>query len=234
MAEHVEPHTADSGHKLNWLRAAVLGANDGIISVASIIAGIAGATSDLRTILIGGAAGLMAGAFSMAAGEYVSVSTQRDTEMALLEKERKELRDFPEAELEEITTIYKGKGLSDATARTVARELTAHDALAAHAEVELRIHPEELTSPSHAAIASFFSFLIGGIIPVIAIVIPPDNVRVTATFLAVLIALVVTGILSAWASGGSYRKVVMRVVLWGALAMAVTYGLGRLLGISGL
>ncbi len=234
MFEHIEAHGGGSGAKLNWLRAAVLGAGDGIISIASILVGVAGAVSDLRTILLGGVAGLMAGAFSMAAGEYVSVSSQRDTEEALLTKERGELEQYPEAEFEELKNIYKGKGLSHDTAHAVAHELTAHDALTAHAGAELKIDPNELTSPSHAAFASFISFMVGGVIPLIAIIVAPESIRILATFFAVVVALVITGILSAWASGAPYAKVILRVVLGGAIAMIVTYGVGRLFGVSGL
>ncbi len=233
-AAHSEPHGSGAVSQLNWLRAAVLGAGDGIISVASIIVGVAGAIADLRTILIGGVAGLLAGVFSMAAGEYVSVSSQRDTEKALLEKERGELRDFPDAELEELTGLYEQKGLSRATAKAVARELTLHDVFAAHAEAELKIDPKELTNPWHAALASALSFTAGGIIPLISIALPPEPLRVPVTFGAVFVALVVTGVLSAWASGASPVKVAIRVVLGGMLAMVVTYGIGKLFGVAGI
>ncbi len=231
---HREPHSSGAAAQLNWLRAAVLGAGDGIISVASIIVGVAGAIADLRTILIGGVAGLLAGVFSMAAGEYVSVSSQRDTEKALLEKERGELRDFPDAELEELTGLYEQKGLTRATASAVARELTLHDVFAAHAEAELKIDPKELTNPWHAALASALSFTAGGIIPLISIALPPEPLRVPVTFGAVFVALVITGVLSAWASGASPIKAAMRVVLGGMLAMVVTYGIGKLFGVAGI
>jgi vacuolar iron transporter family protein len=231
---HLEPHHGDVSSQLNWLRAAVLGANDGITSVASIIAGVAGAVTDARTILIAGVAGLMAGAFSMAAGEYVSVSSQRDTELALIEKERSELRDMPDVELEELTTIYEGKGLSRSTAEVVAKELTAHDALRAHLEAELHIDQQELTSPWQAALASFISFMVGGAVPLAAVILPSEAMRLPVTFIAVVIALAITGVLSAWMSGSSYFKVSLRVVLGGVVAMAFTYGVGRLFGVAGL
>lgn len=231
---HKEPHGSAGGAKLNWLRAAVLGADDGIISVASIVVGVAGAIADLRTILIGGIAGLLAGVFSMAAGEYVSVSSQRDTERVLLEKERGELRDFPNEELEELTGIYEQKGLSRATAAAVARELTAHDVFAAHAEAELKIDPHDLTNPWHAAIASALSFTAGGVIPLAAIILPPEPWRIAVTFAAVFVALVITGLLSAWASGANPVKVTVRVVAGGMLAMVVTYGIGKLFGVVGI
>ncbi len=234
MTKHIEPHADGSGSTLNWLRAAVLGANDGITSVASIVVGVAGAIADVRTVVISGVAGLLAGAFSMAAGEYVSVSSQRDTEMALLDKERAELRDMPEAELEELTHIYEDRGLSRATAESVARELTAHDALRAHAEAELKITPGQFTSPWQAAFASFVSFSVGGIIPLVSIILPPEAWRIPATFIAAIAAMAITGALSAWVSGSGYYKVILRVVLWGALAMAITYGIGRAFGVVGL
>ena len=172
--------------KLNWLRAGVLGANDGIISTAGIVVGVAAATAARGPILTAGIAGLVAGAVSMALGEYVSVSTQRDTEQALLSKERDELRDEPAAELDELAALYEAKGLSTATARTVAEELTDHDAFTAHAEVELGIDPEELTNPWHAALSSALSFTFGALLPLIAIILPPTALRIPVTFVAVL------------------------------------------------
>src|SRR5258708_7113226 len=151
---HHEPHTIKSTSKLNWLRAGVLGANDGIVSVAGLVVGVAGATTDRAPIFTAGLAGLVAGAVSMALGEYVSVWTQRDTELAALAQKKRELREYPEAGLAELTAIYQAKGLSLRTAQTVAKELTAHDPLAAHADAELGIDPESLTTPWHAAAAS--------------------------------------------------------------------------------
>jgi VIT1/CCC1 family predicted Fe2+/Mn2+ transporter len=170
----------------------------------------------------------------MAAGEYVSVSSQRDTEQALLEKERGELEQFPAEELEELTGLYEKKGLSRATAESVARELTARDAFAAHAEAELKIDPTELTSPWAAAVASALSFTAGGVIPLFAIALPPESSRIAVTFAAVFAALVITGVLSAWASGASTLKVTLRVVAGGMLAMVVTYGIGKLFGVAGI
>jgi len=231
---HHEVHIPGSGTKLNWLRAAVLGANDGIVSVAAIVVGIAGASDSLGYILTAGIAGLTAGALSMAVGEYVSVSSQRDTEKALLAKERRELRDEPEAELVELATIYEAKGLSKATAFTVAAELTAHDAYAAHAEAELHIDPNDLTNPWHAAYASALAFLAGAIIPLIAIVAPPASLRIPVTFAAVLAALVITGSLSAHIGGANKMRATLRVVVGGALAMAITFGIGKAFGVVGL
>ncbi len=234
MFVHHEQHTDSSGAKLNWLRAAVLGANDGIVSVAAIVVGIAGATNSSGFILTAGVAGLAAGALSMSVGEYVSVSTQRDTERALLEKERGELRDEPESELEELAALYRAKGLTESTARIVAKELTAHDAFAAHAEAELHIDPNDLTNPWHAAFASAAAFIAGAIIPLIAIVWPPASLRIPVTFIAVLVALAITGTLSAQAGGASRAKATLRVVMGGAIAMAVTFGIGKIFGVIGI
>lgn len=222
------------GSKLNWLRASVLGAQDGVVSVASIIMGVAGADGSTGVIFTAGLAGMVAGALSMAAGEYVSVSTQRDTERALIEKEKRELRDMPEQELEELAAIYRAKGLSDNTAHAVARELTAHDALAAHAEVELKIDPDDLTNPWHAAFASASSFIVGAIIPLLAVVFAPSNIHITVMVIAVVIVLIITGVLSAYAGGASKSVATVRVVLGGALAMAITYGAGVLFGAARL
>jgi len=221
-----------SNSMMNRLRAAVLGANDGIISNASIVVGVAGATADTRVILISGVAGLLAGAFSMAAGEYVSVSSQRDTEKALLEKERGELKDYPREEFEELKRLYREKGLSEETAATVASELSAHDEFLAHAEAELGIDPSDLTNPWQASLASFLSFSIGGAIPLAAILLPPASIRITVTFLSVLGALFITGYASARVSRAPYMRAIVRVVLGGALAMLVTYYVGTLIGVS--
>ena len=193
---HAEPHADSSNSRLNALRAAVLGANDGIVSVAGIVVGVAGATSSKAVILTAGIAGLVAGALSMAAGEYVSVSSQRDSERALLAKERTELHDYPKEELAELKGIYQAKGLSPKTAELVAKELTAHDAFAAHAEAELKIDPNDLNNPWDAALASAASFLIGAIIPLLTIMIAPTRINVPVTFISVLVALTLTGYLS--------------------------------------
>lgn len=231
---HHELHEGGAGSKLNWLRAAVLGANDGIVSVASIVVGVAGASNSAGFILTAGVAGLVAGALSMAVGEYVSVSTQRDMERALLEKERLELATVPDEELEELAGIYEAKGLSRETAHKVAEELTAHDVFAAHVEAELHIDPNELTNPWHAAIASAVSFLSGAIIPLIAIILPPASLRVPVTFIAVLFALMITGTLSAYAGDASKVRATLRVVLGGIFAMAVTFGIGKIFGVIGV
>lgn len=231
---HTENHGTLTSGKLNWLRAAVLGANDGIVSVASVIVGVAGATLDRGVVLTAGVAALFAGALSMAVGEYVSVSTQRDTEAALLKKERWELDNVPDQELEELIVIYEKKGLSRATAEIVGKELTAHDAFGAHVDAELGIDPNNLTNPWHAALASGVAFFSGAIIPIIGILVVPPRLFVPVTFVAVVVALVIIGALSAYAGGSSKRVAVVRVVIGGALAMAITFGVGKLFGVVGV
>jgi vacuolar iron transporter family protein len=225
-----EQHDQGIGARLNWLRAGVLGANDGIVSTAGIVIGVAAATIDRSTIATAGIAGLAAGAMSMAAGEYVSVSTQRDTEKALLAKEKRELRDMPEEELEELTQIYQDKGLTPELAAEVARQLTEHDALGAHAEAELGIDPEELTNPWHAAWASMGSFTLGALLPLLAILLPPAGARIVVTALSVVVALAFTGWGSARLGQAPVRPAVLRNVAGGVLAMVVTYGIGALVG----
>lgn len=215
---------------MNWLRAAVLGANDGVVSVAGLVVGVAGATAARGPIFTAGLAGLVAGAVSMALGEYVSVSSQRDSERALLAKESHELRDTPESELAELTAIYEAKGLRPRTAAQVARELTEHDAFTAHAEAELKINPTELTNPWHAAAASAGSFIAGALLPLVAILLPPAAWRVPVTVVAVLIALALAGAMSARIGGSSVRRAVLRVTVGGAAGLAFTYGVGHLFG----
>lgn len=225
-----EPHHGGVASKLNWLRAGVLGANDGIVSTAGIVVGVAAATVERAPVFTAGIAGLAAGALSMAVGEYVSVSTQRDTEKALLHKERQELKVQPAIELDELTALYQARGLSHDTAHKVAEELTAHDALAAHAEVELRINPEELTNPWVAAFSSAVAFTIGALLPFIAILLPPPSVRIPVTMVAVIVALATTGSASARLGGAKPLRPTLRVIVGGALAMAITFGIGRLVG----
>jgi VIT1/CCC1 family predicted Fe2+/Mn2+ transporter len=198
--------------------------------VAGLVVGVAGATTQRTAILTAGVAGLVAGAFSMAGGEYVSVSTQRDTEKALLGMERWELEHLPGQELDELTGIYVDKGLDPVLARRVAEELTEHDALAAHAEVELGIDPEELTSAWGAALASFVSFVLGALLPLVAILLPPPGPRVPVCVLAVVVALGLTGTISARLGNAPPRPAVLRNVGVGALAMAVTYAVGLAIG----
>lgn len=225
-----EPHDQAIFTRLSWLRAGVLGANDGIVSTAGLVLGVAAATTATGPILTAGVAGLTAGAVSMALGEYVSVSSQRDTERALLDKERGELADFPDQELDELAALYQAKGLTPATARVVAEELTARDAFAAHADAELHIDPDELTSPWRAAGASALAFTAGSLLPLIAILLPPASARVPVTFVAVAVALALTGWLSARLGGAGTRRAITRLVAGGALAMAVTYVIGHLVG----
>ena len=198
-----EPHDEAIGSRLNWLRAGVLGANDGIVSTAGIVIGVAAATTDRAAILTAGVAGLAAGAMSMAAGEYVSVSTQRDTERALIAKEKRELREMPEEELAELTGIYEAKGLPRELAHEVAVALTRNDALAAHA---------------------------GALLPLLAMLLMPVSIRIPVTAVSVAVSLVITGWVSASLGKAPTRPAIIRNVLGGTLAMAVTYGIGLLVG----
>ena len=225
-----EPHVPGMAGRLNWLRAGVLGANDGIVSVAGLVVGVAGATSARGAIFTAGLAGLVAGAVSMALGEYVSVSSQRDSETAQLQKERYELKNTPEQELAELTAIYLAKGLSPQTAGQVAAELTARDDLAAHAEAELHVDPDNLASPLHAAVASAASFVLGALLPLLAILLPPAQWRVAVTVVAVLASLAAAGVISARIGGSNPRRAVARVVIGGAAGLALTYGIGHLFG----
>lgn len=225
-----EPHSGSMAPRLNWLRAGVLGANDGIVSTAGIVVGVAGATSDRSAIVIAGVAGLVAGAASMATGEYVSVSTQRDSERALLRKEERELRDEPEEELAELAGLYVERGLDDDLALEVARQLTAKDALAAHAEVELGIDPDDLTSPWNAAVASMVSFTVGALLPLATISLVAESLRVWVTVVAVAFALAITGFTSARLGYAPPGRAVARNVAGGLFAMAATYAVGAALG----
>jgi len=221
---------ANAGDRLNWLRAGVLGANDGIVSVSGIVIGVAAAGASHGALMTAGLAGLAAGALSMAAGEYVSVSTQRDTQSALLAKERWELETYPEEELNELAGFYVEKGLTPDLAHSVAVQLTAHDALAAHAEVELKIDQEELTNPWHAAFASMTAFIIGSLLPLLTILLVPGGARIPATVVAVALALFLTGLISAKLGDANIRLAILRNVGGGLLAMAITYGIGALVG----
>lgn len=225
-----EPHGGGLNNRLNWLRAGVLGANDGIVSTAGIVMGVAGATTDRGTILVAGVAGLAAGALSMGAGEYVSVSTQRDSELALLAKERRELAEDPVDELEELAALYVDRGLTEELALEVAEQLTAYDALGAHAEVELGIDPDDITSPWNAALASTVSFTVGALLPLLTITLVVADARIWVTVVSVLLALALTGWASARFGYGPAGRAVVRNVLGGAFAMAVTYGIGTILG----
>ncbi len=215
---------------MNRLRAGVLGANDGIVSTAGLVIGVAGATAARGPVLTAGVAGLVAGAVSMALGEYVSVSSQRDSERATLVRERTELAEDPDTELEELVGIYQAKGLKPATARIVAEELTAHDAYSAHVDAELGINPDELTNPWQAAISSALAFTLGAMLPLLAIVLASPAMRVPLTFALVIVALAITGSISARLGGAPRGRAVARLVIGGALAMAVTYAIGAALG----
>ncbi|MER7664338.1 VIT family protein [Streptomyces sp. NPDC096193] len=231
---HDEPHGRALGTRLNWLRAAVLGANDGIVSTAGLVVGVAGATSDRDALLTAGLAGLLAGSMSMAAGEYVSVSTQRDSEKAALTLEKRELREQPDAELDELTGLLTGRGLSREVAREAALQLTERDALRAHASVELGIDPDDLADPWRAALASLLAFTTGALLPLLAIVLPPDRLRLPVTVVSVLVALTFTGWWSARLGEAPAGRAVLRNVGGGAVAMAVTYAVGSLLGAVGV
>lgn len=225
-----EPHTEGLAGRLNWLRAGVLGANDGIVSVAAVTVGVAAATAQIGPILTAGLAALVGGAISMALGEYVSVSSQSDTQRALIAKEKRELSDMPEEELAELAGLYEAKGLSPGTARQVAVELTEHDALSAHLEAELNIDEDEVVSPWHAALASGVAFTLGAVLPLAAVLLIPEPWRVGITFAVVLMALAGTGWLAAWIGDAPRVRATARVVVGGALALGATFAVGSLLG----
>ncbi|MFI5758428.1 VIT family protein [Streptomyces sp. NPDC051569] len=231
---HDESRGASLGTRLNWLRAAVLGANDGIVSTAGLVVGVAGATGSRSALLTAGLAGLLAGSMSMATGEYVSVSTQRDSQKAALAQERRELRERPGAELDELTDLLAARGLSREVAREAAEQLTRRDALRAHANVELGIDPGSLTNPWHAAGASFLAFTAGAVLPLLAMVLPAASLRLTVTVLSVLAALALTGWWSARLGAAPASRAVLRNMTGGAVAMGVTYGAGVLLGAAGV
>ncbi|MFI6010769.1 VIT family protein [Streptomyces sp. NPDC051243] len=231
---HDEARGGALGERLNWLRAAVLGANDGIVSTAGLVVGVAGATDDRSALLTAGLAGLLAGSMSMAAGEYVSVSTQRDSEKAALAVEKRELLERPEAELEELVVLLERRGLSREVAREAAVQLTERDALKAHARVELGIDPDQLTNPWHAAWASFLAFTAGALLPLLAMVLPPSAWRLAVTVVSVLAALALTGWSSARLGAAAPTRAVLRNVAGGALAMGVTYAAGSLLDVAGV
>lgn len=227
---HNEPHQAQFASRLNWLRAGVLGANDGIVSIAALVVGVAAATQELQPILVAGIAGVLAGATSMALGEYVSVSSQRDSEAALIAREKLELQTQPDIELQELAEIYVRKGLSEPTAQKVAEELTALDPIKAHLEAELGIKEEELTNPWHAALSSAVSFLAGAILPMLAVTLTPTEWRIPLTVVASLIALAITGGLGAYLGRSKMLKPIVRVTIGGGLALAVTWVIGALIG----
>lgn len=225
-SDHVE------NGKLNKLRAAVLGANDGVVSISSIVMGVAGATSDTRTITLAGLAALIAGALSMAVGEYVSVSSQSDAEKAYIETEQKELADMPEFELHELAHEYMKHGLSANTAKLVANELTNKDALKAHLRMHFNLDPDDINNPWQAATASLIAFTVGGIVPFLAILLAPQDYRIIATIVAVVVALVSIGQISGYISGASRTRATFRVLTGGMLAMGITYIVGVVFGTS--
>ena len=228
MLPHTERHLV---RRIGWLRAAVLGANDGIVSTASLIVGVAAAGSPRSAILLAGVAGLVAGAMAMAAGEYVSVSSQSDTEQADLARERRELAEGPDKELAELAGIYVRRGLDPATAATVAAQLTAHDALGAHARDELNINAVTAARPVQAALASAVSFTTGAALPLaVAWLSLPGRASIVAVSVAALLFLALLGAVGARAGGAAVGRATWRVAFWGALAMAITAGIGRLVG----
>ena len=217
-------------HRIGWLRAAVLGANDGIVSTASLIVGVAAAHALRGNILIAGAAGLVAGAMSMAAGEYVSVSSQADTEQADLGRERIELADHDEAEHKELANIYVKRGFDPELARQVAGQLMAQDALGAHARDELGISESIITRPLQAALASAGTFSVGAVLPLALVIFVPLQLLIPAIFAASLAFLALLGAVAAFTGGANIGKGILRVTFWGAFAMGVTAGIGALLG----
>lgn len=221
---------AASNSSLNKLRAAVLGANDGIVSISAVLMGVAGATSDSQVIFTAGMAALVAGALSMAVGEYVSVSSQSDAEKAYIEKEKVLLAEHPEDQLEDLVQVYVDRGVSPETARLVANELTEKDALKAHLDAEFNLDEDDIVSPGQAAIASLLSFTVGGAIPFAAVLLAPADVRIWATGVAVVIALFITGYFSAHVGGASKPRAIGRVIIGGILAMVITYYVGVLFG----
>lgn len=223
---------AASGNRMNALRAAVLGANDGIVSTAGLVMGVAGATNDRTALMIAGIAGLVAGAMSMGTGEYVSVSTQRDSERSILRLEAQEIEAMPETEQRELAEMYEEKGLDADLASKVAAQLTAHDALAAHADVEFGIDPDELTNPWHAAWASMISFTLGSLLPLLCVVLVPASARIVVTVGAVVIALAITGFVSAQLSLSPRVRAMIRNMIGGLLSMGVTYLIGSLVGLG--
>jgi len=226
-ATHLERHFTQ---RIGWLRAAVLGANDGIVSTAALVVGVAAAESTRSSVLLAGLAGLVAGAMSMAAGEYVSVSSQADTEKADIARERRELAALPESELDELQGIYVQRGLDPELARRVAEQLTAHDALAAHARDELGITETQTARPIQAAVASALTFSVGAALPLIVAVLAPPTHIIALVSTASLVCLAALGTVAAHAGGASRLRGAVRVTFWSALALALTAAVGRLFG----
>ncbi len=224
---HIEKHNVS---RIGWLRAAVLGANDGIVSTASLIVGVAAAASSQHEIIVAGTAGLMAGAMSMAAGEYVSVSSQSDTEQADLARERAEHAEQPEFEIAELTEIYIKRGLEEDTAEEVVRQLMAKDALAAHARDELGIIDISTARPIQAAFTSAATFFVGAALPVLIAILSPLANTIPLVSIAALAFLALLGAVGAKAGGANVGRATVRVAFWGAFAMAITAGIGHLIG----
>jgi VIT1/CCC1 family predicted Fe2+/Mn2+ transporter len=226
---HVEKHRT---HRIGWLRAAVLGANDGIVSTASLVLGVAAADASAKSILVAGVAGLVAGAMSMAAGEYVSVSSQSDTERADLDRERKELAADPGHEHDELAAIYVGRGLDAELATEVSRQLMKHDALGAHARDELGISETLTARPVQAALASAATFAVGAVLPLLVVLIVPITALMWSVSVSSLVFLALLGSLAARAGGASVMTSALRVTFWGAMAMGLTAGVGYLFGVA--
>lgn len=231
LPEHATAHLlSTSVSRLNRLRAAVLGCNDGITSTAGLVAGVAGAAGSSRAVLVAGVSGLAAGALSMAGGEYTSVRAQRDSQDALLARQQHELETVPHEELDELAHLYAAKGLSTRLAREVAKELSSRDALAAHADIELGIDLEDLVDPWEAAIASATSFLLGGLLPLAAILLPPTAWRIPVCFAAVVVALALTGFVAARLGRAPTTRATLRNAGVGLAAMLITYVIGVAVG----
>ncbi|WP_291377429.1 VIT family protein [Demequina sp.] len=224
------PDEADISSRLNWLRAGVLGANDGIVSIAALLVGVAAATTDAKVIFTAAMAGIAAGALSMGVGEYVSVSSQRDAENAQLARERIWQQARPAWELEQLVRLNMKTGMSETTARQAATEQHEHDPLTIHAKMHLGIDPDELTNPLAAGIASLIAFTVGGVAPLLTILLLPNSLRIPLTFAAVLVALACTGYASARIGYAPTLRAVVRNIVGGTAAMAITYGIGLLVG----
>lgn len=220
------------GQRSNWIRAAILGANDGILSTASIIIGVAAATTTKEPIILAGVAGLFAGAFSMAAGEYVSVSSQKDIETADLEREKRELEETPDEELKELAVIYEERGLSKQLAFQVAQELTAHNALEAHARDELGINETMQARPLQAALFSGASFIFGGILPILVTLIINAEQIEYIQYISTIVFLIILGSVAARAGGSNAMKAIVRITLWGTIAMVMSGLIGYLFGVA--
>ncbi|MDO5620828.1 MAG: VIT family protein [Paracoccus sp. (in: a-proteobacteria)] len=236
MSRHTHPSAhPDDPHYISrsgWLRAAVLGANDGIVSISSLLVGVAASGADRNAIIIAGLAGLSAGALSMAAGEYVSVSSQADIERADIAREKRALVDDPHTELEELTEIYEKRGLSPETARQVAKELTEHDALGTHIRDELGLSDVLSANPLQAAFASGATFTVAAAVPFLGAVLAPAGHAITVVWVATLLALAILGAVGARAGGAPMGRTVLRVLFWGVAAMAITALIGRIFGVA--